>query len=151
LIVHWPSRVQSRGELRWQPGHLIDIMATCVDVAQASYPTRMHGNSITPMEGKSLVPALDPNQPIEREALYWEHEGNRAIRVGKWKLVSKTNQFLKMRPEDRDDWELYDLEADRTEMHDLAERYPEKVEELKNKWNDWATRAHVLPWPWDTN
>ena len=130
LVAHWPAHIKSKGELRHQPGHLIDIMATCVDVAGAAYPTRYKGNEIQPMEGKSLVPAFD-GKPIEREAIYWEHEGNRAVRVGKWKLVSKYPG----------PWELYDLEADRTELHDLADQHPDKVKELAALWHAWAQRV----------
>jgi arylsulfatase A-like enzyme len=134
LIVHWPVRIKSGGKLRHQPGHLIDIMTTCVDVAGAKYPSRYNGNEITPMEGKSLVPAFD-NKPIKREAIYWEHEANRAIRAGKWKLVLKHPGR----------WELYDIEADRTELNDLAEKYPERVRKLAAMWQSYAERANVLP------
>jgi arylsulfatase A-like enzyme len=136
LIVHWPARIKVHGEFRRQPGHLIDIMATCVDVAGAKYPTEYKGHEIIPMEGKSLQPAFD-NKPIEREAIYWEHEGNRAVRQGKWKLVSK-------RP---GGWELYDLEADRTELHNLAQQRLQKVEQLKAVYEHWAKRCGVQPWP----
>jgi hypothetical protein len=101
LIAHWPGRIQARGALRHQPGHLIDIMATCLEVAGARYPARFNGTKITPSEGRSLVPAFD-NRPIKRDGLFWEHEGNRAVRDGKWKLVAKS-------PAGR--WELYDLTA----------------------------------------
>jgi arylsulfatase len=136
LIAHWPVHIKVRCQLRHQPGHLIDIMATCVDVAGAKYPAEYKGNRITPMEGKSLLPAFD-NKPVEREAIYWEHEGNRAIRQGKWKLVSRHPGR----------WELYDLEADRTELTDLAGKYPEKVEQLKAMYESWAARCGVQPWP----
>ncbi len=136
LIVHWPAGIRARGELRHQSGHLIDIMATCVDLAGARYPAEYKGNKIMPMEGKSLAPAFE-NKPIEREAIYWEHEGNRAVRKGKWKLVSK-------RP---GDWELYDMQADRTELNDLAWKYPQKVQELKTLYEGWAKRCGVRPWP----
>jgi arylsulfatase A-like enzyme len=135
LIAHWPSHINAPGELRHQPGHLIDIMATCIDVAGAKYPSRYKGHKITPAEGKSLLPAFD-NRPIQREALYWEHEGNRAIRKGRWKLVSKYPGR----------WELYDLEADRTEMNNLADKYPELVRELAAMYNAWAKRSFVKPW-----
>ena len=148
LIAHWPERIKAKGEFRRQPGHLIDIMATCVDVSGANYPTKYNGNPIIPMEGKSLVPAFD-DKPIEREAIYWEHEGNRAIRVGNWKLVSKPKRLMKLTKEDWEIWELYDLEADRSEMNDLSKQYPDKVEKLKQMWIAWAKRAKVLPWPWD--
>lgn len=135
LIVHWPARIRTYGELRYQPGHLIDIMATFVDVAGTKYPNEYKGYKITPLEGKSLVPAFD-NKPIEREALYWEHEGNRAVRKGKWKLVSKYPGG----------WELYDIEADRTELNNLAEEHPEIVKELAGMYDVWAKRSLVVPW-----
>lgn len=138
LIVHWPARVKAHDELRKQVGHLIDIMATSVDVSGAKYPEEYKGNKIKPMEGKSLVPALS-NKPIEREALYWEHEGNRAVRAGKWKLVALA----------KGPWELYDMEADRTELHDLSAQNPDKVKELSTMWDRWAERCNVLPMqPW---
>ncbi|UCC97743.1 MAG: sulfatase-like hydrolase/transferase [Phycisphaerales bacterium] len=136
LIAHWPARIRTGGKLRHQPGHLIDIMATCVDVAGAEYPAEYRGHRIAPMEGKSLRPVFD-NKPIEREAIYWEHEGNRAVRQGKWKLVSRHPGG----------WELYDLEADRTELNNLAGEHPEKVEHLKALYEAWATRCGVQPWP----
>jgi arylsulfatase A-like enzyme len=139
LIVHWPQRIKTPGALRVQPGHLIDIMATCIELGGATYPASFHGEAITPFEGRSLVPAFD-NQPIQRPALFWEHEGNRAVRSGKWKLVAKG-------PAGK--WELYDLETDRTELHDLAAQQPERVQELTAQWEAYARRAKVLPWIWD--
>ena len=136
LIAHWPAQIKSQGKMRHQPGHLIDIMATCVDVARTEYPSEYKGNKITPMEGKSLVPAFG-DKPIEREAIYWEHEGNRAVRQGKWKLVSRHPGG----------WELYDLEADRTELNNLAQKHPEKLAELKAMYESWAKRCGVQPWP----
>jgi arylsulfatase len=138
LIAHWPARIPAKGELRHQPGHLIDIMATCLDVAGAKYPTEFRGHPITPAEGRSLLPAFD-NRPIERDGLFWEHEGNRALRVGDWKLVAKSPAGP---------WELYDLKADRTELHDLAAAHPERVKEMAGKWEAWAKRAGVVPWIW---
>lgn len=138
LIAHWPAGIRRRGELEHQPGHLIDIMATCVELAKAEYPREYEGNPITPMEGVSLLPAFR-GEPLQREALYWEHEGNRAIRVGKWKLVAKSP---------RGAWELYDMETDRTEMRDLAGQQPERVKELAGRWEAWAKRAKAVPWPW---
>jgi arylsulfatase len=137
LIVHWPGRVKARGELRSQPGHLIDIMATCVDVAGAGYPKEFKGKPVLPMEGRSLVPAFD-NKPIEREALYWEHEGNAAVRVGDWKLVRLGR---------KGEWELYDMKADRSELNNLAAQKPEIAKDLAAKWEAWAERAQVKPYP----
>jgi arylsulfatase A-like enzyme len=137
FIVHWPAGFSAQGEFRQQPGHLIDIMATCVDVGGAKYPTEFHGHSILPMEGRSLVPAFE-NKPIQRDALYWEHEGNAGVRIGDWKLV---------RAGRRGPWELYDMSKDRTEMHDLADKEPQRAKEMLTKWQAWADRAHVRPFP----
>lgn len=134
LIAHWPAGISRHGELEQQAGHLIDLMATCIDVAGAEYPATVGGETIHPFEGKSLRPAFRGEQ-IEREAIYWEHEGNRAIRVGNWKLVAKEDQA----------WELYDISIDRAEMHDQASEQTEVVESLSKQWDAWAARAQVLP------
>lgn len=137
LIAHWPSGIRARGELRHQPGHLIDIMATCAEVSGAPYPKEIGGKPIQPMEGKSLVPAFR-NEAIERDALFWEHEGNAAIRAGDMKLVRRGRGGA---------WELYDMKADRTELKDLAASQPDKAKELAERWRAWAERAHVVPYP----
>jgi arylsulfatase A-like enzyme len=136
LIIHWPAAIKANGALRTEPGHIIDLMATFADVSGARYPTTMNDQPIAPMEGKSLVPAF-ANQPLGRELLAWEHEGNRAIRAGKWKLVA-----LRGEP-----WELYDIENDRVELHDLAEKHPDLVRELAEKWEAWALRVQAVPRP----
>lgn len=157
LIAHWPAGVgkdaetprrgdteTGRGWLVHEPGQLPDIMATIVDVSGATYPKEFKGHTIQPMEGRSLVPLFSASSPLRVSAsprlpssrlLYWEHEGNRAIREGRWKLVAKENQ----------PWELYDLEADRTELHDRAATQPERVKTMAAAWDAWAARAHVLP------
>lgn len=135
LIVHWPAGLQRAGQLEHQPGHLVDVMATCVDVAKADYPATFQDHPIQPLEGRSLTPAF-AGKNIDREALYWEHEGNRAIRVGDWKLVAK----------DADGpWELYNLAVDRAEMNDLAASEPFRVRTLSALWQEYAERASVLP------
>jgi len=137
LIAHWPARITDHGALRRQPGHLIDLMATCVELAGATYPTTFQGHDILPMEGRSLVPAF-MDLPIEREALFWEHEGNAAIRVADMKLV---------RAGRNGDWELHDLAKDRSEMHDLALEKPDLAKQLAARWDAWAVRAQVKPYP----
>ncbi|MFV0442694.1 MAG: arylsulfatase [Planctomycetaceae bacterium] len=134
LIVHWPEGISRHGELEHQPGHLIDIMATCVDVAGAHYPQQFGDSEIHPLEGRSLRPTFRGGQ-IDRQAIYWEHEGNRAIRVGRWKLVAKEDQ----------PWELYDIDTDRTELHDRSAEQPDRVREMSAQWDAWAARANVLP------
>jgi len=134
LIVHWPAGFPQRNELRHDPTHLIDIMPTCVEVAGAAYPDTHNERPILPMEGRSLTPVFRGGR-MEREAIYWEHEGNRAIRAGQWKLVAKHGRS----------WELYDMQADRTETDDLAASQPDRVEAMSTQWNRWAQRAQVLP------
>jgi arylsulfatase A-like enzyme len=136
LICHWPAGIAARGGLCRESGHLIDIMATCVDVAGAPYPKQRNGQTVQPMEGVSLAPTF-AGKPLPARTIFWEHEGNRAVRQGQWKLVSKHPGG----------WELYDMEADRTEMHDLAAKNPEKVQELKTLYEAWAVRCGVQPWP----
>jgi arylsulfatase A-like enzyme len=137
FIAHWPAGIAAKGEFRRQQGHVIDVMATVVEVAGATYPKEFDGHAILPMEGRSLVPAF-ADKPIEREAIYWEHEGNAAVRVGDLKLVRQGRNGA---------WELYDMKVDRTELHDLAKSLPEKAKELAALWQAWAERAHVLPAP----
>ncbi len=140
LIAHWPATLAKgagQGRLTHEPGHLIDIMATCVDVSGAKYPTEFHGQPIQPLEGRSLVPAFT-GKPIQRDALFWEHEGNAAVRVGDWKLV----RLGRGGP-----WELYNLKSDRTEQHNLAAEHPERAKELAAQWDAWARRARVIPYP----
>ncbi len=135
LIAHWPARIARHGQLEHTPCHLIDLMATAVDASGAAYPTEFHeGQKIRPMEGISLLP-LFVGRTIEREALYWEHEGNRAVRRGDYKLVAKN----------REPWELYNIAKDRSEQHDLAKVEPRMVAELGRLWDAYAKRAHVLP------
>ncbi len=147
LIAHWPEVIKpndsnnAAGRISKAPSHLIDIMATCVDVASAEYPTSMGEREIQPMQGLSLRSLFDSSDDLPVEisdrVLFWEHEGNRAIRAGDWKLVSKYSK----------DWELYDVSTDRTEMHDLSARYPQRVEEMASEWARWSIRVGVLDWP----
>jgi arylsulfatase len=149
LIAYWPARITERGQMNHEPGHLIDIMATCVDVAFAQYPNLFKGKQIVPMQGISLVPAFEGEPLIRSQPIFWEHEGNRAIRIDNWKLVSRVNRNLRFTEKDIDKWELYDLNQDRTEMHNLAVQYPDRVQEMASLWEDWAIDANVKPWPWD--
>jgi arylsulfatase len=137
LIAHWPAGVAAsrRDQLEKQPAHLIDIMATCVDLAGAAYPKERGGEKIKPLEGVSLRPLLAGKSITRAQPIFWEHEGNRAVRDGQWKLVSKEN-----RP-----WELYNLERDRTELHDLASTEPSRAQALAAQWDTYAARANVLP------
>ncbi|ALX47834.1 arylsulfatase [Lentibacillus amyloliquefaciens] len=134
LIVHWPKGLKDKGTLRHTPGQLTDIMATIVDITDASYPNFFNGNDILPMEGRSLKPMFEADQDNETP-LFWEHEGNAAIRIGKWKLVKEYPHK----------WELFNMQLDRTEKHDLADQYPEFVEEMAAKYERWAKRCGIVP------
>jgi arylsulfatase len=137
LIAHWPRGISRAGQLEHQVGHLIDIHATCVDLAGADYPETFHsGQSIHPAEGVSLVPAFGGESLERNTPIFWEHEGNRAIRAGQWKLVARGKSG---------DWELYDMERDRSELNDLADQYPDKVTELAAEWQAWGQRAGIFP------
>jgi arylsulfatase A-like enzyme len=142
LIIHWPRGIppERHNTLERQPGHLIDVMATCVDVAGAKYPDKVDGKPITPMQGVSLRPTFTGKELKRGRPLFWEHEGNRAMREGKWKLVARGA---------RGKWELYDMKADRSELHDLAGKYPERTERMARRWEEWAVAAKVKPWPYD--
>jgi arylsulfatase A-like enzyme len=140
LIAHWPKGVKPRSDWERQPGHLIDIMPTCVELAGASYPTTVNARDVPRMEGLSLIGAFNGDALERGRPIFFEHEGNRAVRDGKWKLVAKTAQGK---------WELYDVEADRSETNDLAATHPERAQAMAQQWQEWAERSHVLPLtPW---
>ena len=135
FIVRWPAGIAARGGLRNDPAHLIDIMPTILEVAQAAFPTEWNGRATLSPEGESLLPAF-AGSPLPDRVIFWEHEGNRAVRQGRWKLVS---QFP-------GEWELYDMVADRSELKDLAAQYPERVAGLAALYDAWAQRVGAQPW-----
>lgn len=143
FIVHWPTLIpkENNGKLIPEYGFLPDIMATCVDVAQAKYPAEFQGNKIMSASGKSLMPLFEGEKnPIHTEPIFWEHEGNKAVRLGKYKLVSKWTK------QNETKWELYDMETDRTEMNDLSGELPQKLKEMSQMYEEWAATNRVLPW-----
>lgn len=132
LIVHWPAGIAARGELRHTPAHLIDIVPTVLDLAGVEKPKTWNGEPIPEAPGRSLAPALARDVTIARDSLWWLHEGNRAVRVGDWKLVAAEG----------DPWALYDLATDRAEQHDLSTKMPEKAKELQQVWER-QTASHT--------
>lgn len=134
LIFHWPNGINAKGGIRHTPGYLPDIMATVLDVTGVSYPTHWNGQAIQPVEGHSLTQAFEHDLEA-RPPMFWEHEGNSAARMGRWKLVRKHPG----------PWELYDLVADRTELNDLAKTYPDRVQDMAAQYEIWAARCCVIP------
>ncbi len=135
LIVHWPEGLaDAAGSLCTVPSQLVDVLPTIAEVAGATYPGRRNDRPIPAAEGRSLLPVLRGEADADRD-LFWEHEGNCAVRRGKWKLVRKYRQ----------PWELYDIEADRTELNDLASGHPDLVNDLEAAYQTWADRCGVIP------
>ena len=128
FIAHWPGRVEPASICR-APGHIIDIMPTLLAIAGGDYPARHAGADVLPVEGKSLLPLLEGRPREPHEHLFWEWNGCAAVRSGKWKAV--WDKLVRR-------WELYDLDADRTETRDLAEEFPERVAAMANAYGDWA-------------
>jgi arylsulfatase len=125
------------------PGHVLDIAATVVELAGAKFPEEFGGKPTVPLQGVSFAPVFAAGGTIapRGQPIFFEHEGNRAARDGNWKLVAKGVKGA---------WELYDLEADRSEMHDLAQQHPQRVTEMADAWQRWAEVSNVLPLrPWD--
>lgn len=138
LIAHWPAGIAAgrNGKLEHQPAHLIDIMATAADVSGALYPAEFKDHRILPMEGVSLKPAF-AGEPLHRvKPIFWEHEGNRAVRSGPWKAVMKF----------KGEWELYNLDADRTEQNNIITKNPQIAQILIRQWEDWAATSFVDQW-----
>ena len=128
LIAHWPAGISAKDELRHTPAHVIDIVPTVLDLAGIQKPKEWKGEPIPEAPGKSLVRAFSKDETIARESLWWLHEGNKAIRMGDWKIVAAKG----------DPWELYDLRTDRAEQQNLAAKMPDKVKELEQAWQQQA-------------
>lgn len=133
FIVHWPQGIEESGVLRHTPAQLPDVMATIVEIADCEYPTEYNGNAILPLEGSSLYPVFEKDT-LDHRYMFWEHEGNAAVRYGNWKLVKRYPGH----------WELYNMNADRTELNDVSSQYPHTVRDLKREYERWAARCGVF-------
>lgn len=156
LVAYWPRGIARPGRVSSEVGHLIDIMATCLEVAGADYPSEVNGMKIPPLEGRSLLPIFRGRGRESHDALFWNQRGLwRAVRQGKWKLVSP-DHWIRYQPWRRDGteraffprpgdpgelWQLYDMVADRAEQRDLASRYPDRVKEMDRLYRAWRQRV----------
>ena len=130
-IAHWPAGLKARkGGIDNTPWHFIDLFPTLAAVANAKVPSEC--------EGFSMAPLLAGNK-VNHPPLFWEHEGSRAVRDSKWKITA-------VYPKGK--WELYDIEADRTEQDDLAAKFPDRVKKMAAQWEGWAKTNHAIPWIW---
>jgi arylsulfatase len=137
LVVHWPVGLKIKpGALTHSPGYLTDVMPTALEVAGIDYPTLFNGRELHPLAGRSLVPIFQNGTRQDPEWMFWEQYNNRAVRHGNWKAV---------RPAEAKEWELYDLQKDRTELTNLAQEYPEVLSKMINAWDQWAKANQVLP------
>ena len=135
LIAHWPKGITARGELRHTPAHLIDLVPTILEITGAKPLPAPAGQPAPPAPGRSLTPAFAKDVVVPHETLWWSHEGNRALRVGDWKLVASGANSA---------WELYNLKTDRAETRDLATAEPAKVRELGELWERQAAEIRAV-------
>lgn len=135
FIAHWPAVIKNSGAMSAQLAHVTDILPTFVEVAGAKHPDTYEGRSIQPLEGQSLLPIFEGKERPHPSPIFWEHEGNRAVRLQQWKLVARQGQ----------PWEFYDTVADRTEQNNLAATHPDAVKEMSGLYDAWAKRCNVLP------
>lgn len=138
LIAHWPAGIAAnlRGGLERTTGHVIDIMPTLLDLTGTRYPAKFDGNAILPFEGTSLLPLFKGQTVTRNEPLFWAHEGNRAMRDGRWKAVKRLGY----------PWQLFDMDADRTERSDLAQTQSSRLAAMSAAWDRWAERTYVDEW-----
>ncbi len=140
LVINWPAMISNtprEGAISHTPIQLMDLTAMCIDAAQAPYPMERNGYAIQPLEGESFKPVLEGRRFEKSRPLAWEHEGNQAIRIGDWKLVREHTKA----------WELYNLEQDRTELHDLSSKESDRVAQMSKAYGEWAENAGASQWP----
>jgi arylsulfatase A-like enzyme len=139
-VVSWPDGIKHKGSVIDIPTHIIDLMPTFLEISGAKYPEVYNGINIVPLPGQSLVEIFQ-NKVFADRQIFWEHEANRAVRWGQWKIVSRGVP----QPPYEGPWEMYDMSVDRLETNDLALAYPEKLSEMEQMWVVWASENRVFP------
>lgn len=135
LVVRWPSVIRKRGSRTNQPGHVIDFMATCLDVANVSYPSSFKARHPLPLEGKSLLPIFQGQQRTAHKALYWSVPRHQAIRIGNWKAIRSKKK--------ESQWQLFNLDLDGTETTNLAESEPDRLNSMVSQFETWRKRVNA--------
>jgi arylsulfatase A-like enzyme len=138
FLAQWPDVMRTAGTITNKMAHVIDLMPTCMEIAQGVYPSSYHGRQITPQAGSSLLPILTNGTRTDPDAIFWEHFGSKALRQSKWKLVQLSNEHP---------WELFDLDLDRTEMNNVAQQFPDVLTRMQRKWEEMANANQIYPMP----
>jgi len=148
MILSWGDRIKDKGGFRHGIYSILDFMPTLMEISSGTYPEEIRGMKTMPYEGQSFLKSIDSDDFDPERTLFWEHEGNRAVRKGHWKLVSEfPGTWSSMRPyPENGGWELYNLEEDCTETENLASEHPETVKELAALWDEWARAHNVVDW-----
>jgi arylsulfatase len=135
FIVHWPKGLKGKeNTVNRGVAHVMDLMPTCLELAESKYPNEVNGEKALSPAGKSILPLLYSQTQAIHDTLYWEHEGGRAIRAGDWKLSALP----------KGKWELFNLAEDHTETKDLSVQYPEKVNQMDEAWKAWAKKLGII-------
>ncbi|MEM7112049.1 MAG: arylsulfatase [Chloroflexota bacterium] len=135
LLVRWPNKIAG-GRIDHTPCHVIDLMATFLAACGVDYPKEFNGRSIQPLAGENLLPLWEGGEWKRERPLFWEHQGNCAVRFDNWKLVREFGGA----------WELYDMNTDRTELHNLVAKNRPMAEQLTRLYSEWAGQIGVVEW-----
>ncbi len=135
MIAYWPNGIKNKGTISQAMGHVMDFMATFVQLANTSYPLTFNGSPVPPTQGLTLVPSFLNTNAKGHAVLFNEHFGAKYVRDGHWKLVAQPNQ----------PWKLYRISDDETELNDMTARYPNEAKRLEQSWDQWAKNNHVFP------
>jgi arylsulfatase len=147
LIISWPKGITARGELRHQYHHSTDIVPTILEICGLEMPKEYRGVAQYPLSGVSMRYTFDavPDAPTQKKRQYYAMLGTRGIWEDGWKAVALHAPLTGKGNFDKDQWQLYHVEADRSEAKDLAKKYPDKLQSLIQAWNEEAEKNLVLP------